>query len=158
MPRIECLVTQNDSLLMVSAGDGRLTPLAAEVATGESPLEACGREVLKRTGFHVSPSCAGIVYSDEDPEHDYTLVFIADAPDGAPPRQDASLRWIDLAGFKQQTDALHRELVPLMLTADEPLAVLLDLPDAPGAGEPRIKESAPIPVARLSPLVFAIVE
>jgi hypothetical protein len=158
MPRIECLVTQNDSLLMVRGDDGRLSPFAAEVGKGDSPLETCGREVLKRTGFHVSPSCAGIVYSDEDPEHDYMLVFIADAPDGVAALQDASLRWIDLTGFKQQTDALHRELVPLMLTADEPLAVLLDLPDSPGEGEPRVKESAPIPVARLSPLVFAVVE
>jgi ADP-ribose pyrophosphatase YjhB (NUDIX family) len=156
MPRIECLVTQNDSLLMVSAGDGRLSPFAAEVGKGESPLEACGREVQKRAGFQVSPSCAGIVYSDEDPEHDYTLVFIADAPDEAGTPQDASLRWIDLPGFKQLANPLHRELVPLMLMADEPLAILLDLPE--GAGEPRIKESAPIPVARLSPLVFAIVE
>lgn len=156
MPKIECLLTLNDRLLMLEAGPGldRLLPIQAEVRPGESPLAACSREVRERTGFQVSPSCAGVIYATADAEHDYTLVFIADAPAGAANLAGTSMRWVDLPTFKERPEVplLHREMVPLLLTADGPLVVFLD-----GSGEePTLGESAPIPHARLSPLVFAI--
>jgi hypothetical protein len=43
-------------------------------------------------------------------------------------------------------------MVPLLLTADGPLVVFLDGNDE----EPVLRDSAPIPHARLSPLVFAV--
>lgn len=156
MPNIECLLTLNDRLLMIEAGSGlsRLLPIQAEVRSGESPLAACTREVRERTGYQVSPSCAGVIYAGEDAEHDYTLVFIADAPAAAENVAGTSMRWVELQTIRERTDVpqLHREMVPLLLTADGPLVVFLD-----GSGdEPTLRESAPIPHARLSPLVFAI--
>jgi len=159
MPNIECLLTLNDRLLMIEAEPGlnRLLPIQAEVRAGESPLAACTREVRERIGFSVSPSCAGVIYAAEDAEHDYTLVFIADAPPAAANLAGTSLRWVELQGIKQHeaVPALHREMVPLLLTADGPLVVFLD---GNKGEEPTLRDSAPIPHARLSPLVFAIAE
>jgi hypothetical protein len=159
MPNIECLLTLNDSLLMIEAGPelSRLLPIQAEVRPGESPLAACTREVRERLGVTVSPSCAGVIYAAEDAEHDYTLVFIADAPPAAANVAGTSLRWVELQGIKHHdaVPALHREMVPLLLMADGPMVVFLDGGDAE---EPRLGSSAPIPHARLSPLVFAIAE
>lgn len=157
MPKVECLVTRNDSLLMESspASNSSFLPLGADVRRGESPLEACIRAVQERTGFHVSPSCAGVVYAAEDSEHDYTLVFVADAPESAL-TPGKGLRWVDLPGFPHYADIppLHRQLVPLILTSDGPVVIVLD-----GNGEsPQVKEHALIPHARLSPLVFAVAE
>ena len=158
MPNVECLVTLNESLLMVEAGHGmdRLLPIQAAVRTGESPLAACAREVHARTGFHVSPSCAGVIYAAEDSEHDYTLVFVADAPAESENLAGTSLRWVNLHGFRhdERVPLLHRDLVPLLLTADGPLVVFLDGEQE----EPRLRDSAPIPHARLSPLVFAVAQ
>ena len=108
MPNVECLVTLNDRLLMIEGGPGmdRLLPIHGAVRPGESPLAACAREVHDRTGFHVSPSCAGVVYAAEDAEHDYTLVFVADAPAGSDNLAGTPLRWVDLHGFR------HHEQVP----------------------------------------------
>ena len=156
MPNIECLVTLNDRLLMLEDGPGlaRLLPIHGAVKPGESPLEACAREVFERTGFHVSPSCAGVVYAGEDAEHQYTLVFVADAPLQAESLTGTALRWVDLQSFhhEEEVPLLHRDLVPLLLTADAPLVVFLN----GDQDEPRVRDSAPIPHARLSPLVFAI--
>ena len=156
MPNVECLLTLNGRLLMIEADDGRWVPIQSAVTKGESPLEACSREVTRLTGLHVSPSCAGVVYAVEDSEHDYTLVFVADATAEGSESLSKALRWVDLHGIKHRDDvpALHRELVPLLLTADGPLVVILDN-DGP---EPLLKESAPIAHARLSPLVFAIAQ
>ena len=146
-------------LLMIEAGPelSRLLPIQAEVRAGESPLAACTREVRERTGFTVSPSCAGVIYAAEDAEHDYTLVFIADAPSAAAVLAGTSMRWVELQGIRhhEAVPALHREMVPLLLTADGPMVVFLDCSEA---GEPTLRSSAPIPHARLSPLVFAIAE
>jgi ADP-ribose pyrophosphatase YjhB (NUDIX family) len=159
MPNVECLVTHNDHLLMIEAGPGmdRLLPIQGPVRRGESPLAACAREVFDRTGYHVSPSCAGVIYAAEDSEHDYTLVFIADAPAGSENLAGTPLRWVDLRAFRQQEQVsqLHRDLVPLLLTADGPLIVFLDSSDTEGQ---RLRDAAPIPHARLSPLVFAIAQ
>ncbi len=156
MPNIQCLVTLNDTLLMTEdePGSGNFLPIHASVPAGESPLEACGRAVLQRTGFHVSPSCAGVIYAPEDAEHDYTLIFVADAPAGSENLAGSGLRWAGLHGIRDDgaVPPLQRELIPLILTADGPLVVMLEA----GADEPRIKEHAPIAHARLSPLVFAI--
>lgn len=141
---------------MREEGPGRWAPLQCSVEHGESPLEACAREVRRLTGYHVSPSCAGVVYAAVNPEHDYTLVFVADAPTGGDESLPASLRWTDLHGFGHHDDVapLHRALVPLLLGADGPLVVFLD-----GDGEDaRVRDSAPIAHARLSPLVFAVAE
>jgi len=158
MPKIECLVTLKDSLLMIEGGPelGSLLPIQGAVRPGESPLAACAREVHSRTGFHVSPSCAGVIYAAENSEHDYTLVFVADAPLASANLAGSALRWVDLRRFRQaeRVPALHRDLVPLLLTADGPLVVFLDGDE----DEPRLRESAPIPHARLSPLVFAVVQ
>jgi 8-oxo-dGTP pyrophosphatase MutT (NUDIX family) len=158
MPKVECLITLNDSLLMIEGGPGldRLLPIQAAVRPGESPLAACAREVFERTGFHVSPSCAGVIYASADSEHDYTLVFIADAPAATANLAGTPLRWVDLHSFRQQPSVpqFHRDLVPLLLTADGPLVVFLDGDEQ----EPRLRDSAPIPHARLSPLVFAIAQ
>src|SRR5688572_20623458 len=158
MPSIECLVTLNDHLLMIEDGPSldRLLPIQGAVRVGESPLAACAREVHARTGFHVSPSCAGVIYAAEDSEHDYTLVFVADAPAESDNLAGTPLRWVDLHGFRQQerVPQFHRDLVPLLLTADGPLVVFLD----GGPEEPRLRDSAPIPHARLSPLVFAVAQ
>ena len=156
MPHIECLLTLNDRLLMIAAGPAmdRLLPIQGSVKPGESPLQACAREVHERTGFHVSPSCAGVIYAAEDAEHDYTLVFIADAPPQTDNLAGTPLRWVDLHGFRhhEEVPQLHRDLVPLLLTADGPMVVFLD----GDAAEPRVRDSAAIPHARLSPLVFAV--
>lgn len=157
MPNIECLLTSNDRLLMQEAPEvGRLAPLQCVVEKGESPLEACAREVRRLTGFHISPSCAGVIYAAEDAEHDYTLVFVADAPATAGETPPESLQWVALQGIRERTDVplLHRELVPLLLTADGPMVVFIDAQ----AEEPHLKSSAPIAHARLSPLVFAVAQ
>lgn len=156
MPNFECLLTLNDRLLMIEDGPqlNRLLPIQGAVRSGESPLAACAREVHERTGFHVSPSCAGVIYGAADAEHDYTLVFIADVPAAAAEAIGSALRWVELQAIKQHDSvpALHREMVPLLLTADGPLVVFLDGNDE----EPVLRDSAPIPHARLSPLVFAV--
>jgi ADP-ribose pyrophosphatase YjhB (NUDIX family) len=158
MPNVECLLTLNNSLLLIEGGPqlDRLLPIQGAVRSGESPLAACAREVYDRTGFHVTPSCAGVIYAAAGTEHDYTLVFIADAPLQAANLAGSALRWVELKGLKQQeaVPPLHRDLVPLLLTADGPLVVFLDGSEE----EPTLRESAPIPHARLSPLVFAIAE
>jgi 8-oxo-dGTP pyrophosphatase MutT (NUDIX family) len=157
MPNFECLLTLNDRLLMIEGGPqlNRLLPIQGSVRSGESPLAACAREVHERTGFHVSPSCAGVIYASADAEHDYTLVFVADAPASAAEVINSALRWVELQAIKQHDSvpSLHREMVPLLLTADGPLVVFLDGNDE----EPALRDSAPIPHARLSPLVFAVV-
>jgi hypothetical protein len=98
-----------------------------------------------------------VIYAAEDAEHDYTLVFIADAPPAAANLTGTSMRWVELQGIRRHDSvpALHREIVPLLLTADGPMVVFLDGSDAE---EPTLRSSAPIPHARLSPLVFAIAE
>jgi ADP-ribose pyrophosphatase YjhB (NUDIX family) len=157
MPNFECLVTLKDSLLMIEGGQelNQLLPIQGIVRSGESPLAACAREVHDRTGFHISPSCAGVIYAGADAEHDYTLVFIADAPAAAANVTGSALRWVDLHALKEHdaVPPLHREMVPLLLTADGPLVVFLDGSEE----EPTLRDSAPIPHARLSPLVFAVV-
>jgi ADP-ribose pyrophosphatase YjhB (NUDIX family) len=153
MPQVECLLTRDNRLLVVDdvARPGSLAPPRWNVLPGESPLQACVREVLASTGLHVTPSCAGVTYAAAAPEHDYTLVFIADAP--APPGGVAGQHWVELQDLRRDetVSALYRELIPLFLTADGPLVVFLE-----GEGDQtRLREFAPIPHARLSPLVFA---
>lgn len=156
MPNVECLLTLNGRVLMLEGGQqlDHLLPLRAEVRPGESPIAACTRAVQDRTGYHVSPSCAGVIYGTQDAEHDYTLVFIAEAPGQAATLSSSALHWVDPLRLDAEASVapLQREMLPLLLQADGPLVIFLE-----GSGDSTsLRESAPIPHARLSPLVFAV--
>ena len=156
MPTIECLITRDEKLLLVRDADGALLPLRARVAAGEAPIEACVHQARRLTGLTLTPSCVALIF-DESPETaaDYRLVFVAAAP-GATAAGD--FEWLTLEELDRQTDvpALERELIPRLLMADGPLAVVVDVDASTQPPVQRLQAVTAIDPARISPLIFAI--
>lgn len=165
MPTVECLITRDGRLLMSrrpqgKSGAGMLLPIGGPVEPGESPLQACLREVREETGLHVSPSCVAVIFNEAPGQTiDYRLTFVADAPAGEPvPGAAGSLEWVDLSELTGRDDvpAHDRELIPRLLASSGPLAVVLDVDTSTDPWTRRLRDISPIDPARLGPLVFGV--
>ena len=164
MPTIECLIVQGDRLLLARQSDdlvdGILHPISGRVEPGEVPLHACIRVVLKEAGAHLSPSCAAVILNEAPNEGaGYRLVFVAELPASSvvDHRSESALEWVPVSQLNSTAalSSLNRELLPKVLAAAAPLAVVLEtLVD----GSRAIQEVSPFDPARLSPLVFAVTD
>jgi ADP-ribose pyrophosphatase YjhB (NUDIX family) len=164
MPSIECLIVRDGRVLMLrSAADGArpgvLKPVEAKVEAGETPIEACVHHVREQTGLTVTPSCVALTF-DETPETstDYCLTFVADAPEGESPVAAVEPVWltVDEVAEREDVPALQRELIPQMLMAEAPVAIVLDVDRSTQPPTRRLNMITALDPARLSPLVFAI--
>ncbi len=160
MPRIECLVVHESRLLLTRRPPSErvadsLRPISGEVEEGEVPLHASTRIIAGETGLQITPSCAAVILND-DAAASYCLIFVAEIPSETLSRSSTStLEWVPLNEVATRLDLseLNRALIPTVLGVSAPIVVALDVgPD----GAQRIKETAPIDLARLSPLVFAV--
>jgi ADP-ribose pyrophosphatase YjhB (NUDIX family) len=159
MPTIHCLVVNSGRVLLDRRRDV-LRPIREPVNSGESPLEACLRAVREETGWKVNPSCVALISTlAEGHELDYSLVFVADAPEAGALPEKGEFEWVAADDIPKREDIgeLNREIIPELLGSGQPVAVVLEVV---GAGsepaERRLVDITPIDLARLSPLVFAV--
>jgi ADP-ribose pyrophosphatase YjhB (NUDIX family) len=164
MPSIECLIVREGRLLLLREASrdgtrpGRLLPVEARVQPGETPIGACVRHTREQTGFVVTPSCVALTFDESaETSTDYCLTFVADAPEGQEPAAAEAL-WLSLAELESHQDVppLQRDLIPRMLTADQPVAIVLDVDTTRQPPVRSLRMVSEIDPARLSPLVFAI--
>jgi hypothetical protein len=132
------------------------------VEAGESPLEACAREVRQWTGFHANPSCVALISSlTQGHELDYHLAFVIEAPEEAldvPLKGDAEWVLVDGLAGREDVPALERELLPQLLGSHLPVSVVIELDSATEPPTKKLVDISPIELARLSPLVFAVAD
>ena len=162
MASVECVLYTGDRVLLTRASEGAaagsLRLVGGKVREGESPLQACVREVEARTGLRIIPSCAGLFFV-ASPGHiaDYGLAFVAEASALAE-TADPALEWLALSELATRTDLTpaDRDLIPRLLATDHPLAIVLapDLETDPATRH--VVAVSAMDAARLSPLVFAV--
>ncbi len=166
MPTVDCLIVRSGRLLMVRRPQGKtqpgmLLPIGGKVGPGESPLQACLREVREETGLHVAPSCAAVIANlTSGLAAGYGLTFIAELPAGENPSEgtEAELEWVALSDLPSRQDVpeLDRELIPRLLASGRPLSVIVDVDTSTEPHTRRVVAVSGIDPARLSPLVFAV--
>jgi ADP-ribose pyrophosphatase YjhB (NUDIX family) len=165
MPTVECLITHTGQVLLVRRPEdktqpGMLLPVGGHVEAGESPLEACLREVREETGLTVTPSCVAVVFSGAaETTGEYKLTFVAEAASElVTPSAASALEWVAVESLTEREDvpALDRELIPRVLASSSPLAIVLDVDATTEPYTRKLVSVSAIDPARLSPLVFAV--